>query len=120
MSKKYPVAESTKSKANLSEDVFNSLYKNSIADPDSFWRSQASQNLTLDQGTLPQIFVLVTCVKAIEWFKDGILNASYNCIDKHLDKPNKTAIIWESDDPSIENKISFQELHDEVCKFSNL
>ena len=119
MSKKYPVAESTKSKANLSEDVFNSLYKNSIADPDSFWRSQASQNLTwIKEPT--QISSCDMRRGKIEWFKDGILNASYNCIDKHLDKPNKTAIIWESDDPSIENKISFQELHDEVCKFSNL
>ena len=119
MSKKYPVTESTKSKANLSEDVFNSLYKNSIADPDSFWRSQASQNLTwIKEPT--QISSCDMRKGKIEWFKDGILNASYNCIDKHLDKPNKTAIIWESDDPSIENKISFQELHDEVCKFSNL
>ena len=119
MSKKYPVAEITKSKANLSEDVFNSLYKNSIADPDSFWRSQASQNLTwIKEPT--QISSCDMRKGKIEWFKDGILNASYNCIDKHLDKPNKTAIIWESDDPSIENKISFQELHDEVCKFSNL
>ncbi len=119
MSKKYPVAESTKSKANLSEEVFNSLYKNSIADPDSFWRSQASQNLTwIKEPT--QISSCDMRKGKIEWFKDGILNASYNCIDKHLDKPNKTAIIWESDDPSIENKISFQELHDEVCKFSNL
>ena len=119
MSKKYPVAESTKSKANLSEDVFNSLYKNSIADPDSFWRSQASQNLTwIKEPT--QISCCDMRKGKIEWFKDGILNASYNCIDRHLDKPNKTAIIWESDDPSIENKISFQELHDEVCKFSNL
>ena len=119
MSKKYPVAESTKSKANLSEDVFNSLYKNSIADPDSFWRSQASQNLTwIKEPT--QISCCDMRKGKIEWFKDGILNASYNCIDKHLDKPNKSAIIWESDDPSIENKISFQELHDEVCKFSNL
>ena len=119
MSKKYPVAESTKSKANLSEDGFNSLYKNSIADPDSFWRSQASQNLTwIKEPT--QISSCDMRKGKIEWFKDGILNASYNCIDKHLDKPNKTAIIWESDDPSIENKISFQELHDEVCKFSNL
>ena len=119
MSKKYPVAESTKSKANLSEDVFNSLYKNSIADPDSFWRSQASQNLTwIKEPT--QISSCDMRKGKIEWFKDGILNASYNCIDRHFDKPNKTAIIWESDDPSIENKISFQELHDEVCKFSNL
>ena len=95
------------------------MYKNSIADPDSFWRSQASQNLTwIKEPT--QISSCDMRKGKIEWFKDGILNASYNCIDKHLDKPNKTAIIWESDDPSIENKISFQELHDEVCKFSNL
>ena len=56
----------------------------------------------------------------IKWFNDGSLNVSYNCLDRHLkDKATKTAIIWESDDPKLSKKISYKELHETVCKFSN-
>jgi len=57
----------------------------------------------------------------IEWFSDGILNASYNCIDRHILKGNgnRTALIWQSNDPSVSKKISYQELLDQVCAFSN-
>src|SRR4029450_2405345 len=58
---------------------------------------------------------------AIKWFEDGVLNAAYNCIDRHLPKRAKdTAIIWEGDDPSQSKHITYQELHDEVCKFANI
>ncbi len=57
----------------------------------------------------------------IEWFSDGILNASYNCLDRHILKGNgnRTALIWQSNDPSVSKKISYQELLDQVCAFSN-
>jgi len=57
----------------------------------------------------------------IEWFSDGILNASYNCIDRHIlqGNGNRTALIWQSNDPSVSKKISYQELLDQVCAFSN-
>ena len=57
---------------------------------------------------------------SIKWFADGTLNVSFNCLDRHLkDRGNKTAIIWESDDPNISKKITYRELYEEVCKFSN-
>ena len=57
----------------------------------------------------------------IEWFSDGILNASYNCIDRHIlqGNGNRTALIWQSNDPAVSKKISYQELLDQVCAFSN-
>src|SRR5262249_12027084 len=58
---------------------------------------------------------------SIKWFEDGVLNAAYNCIDRHLSKrANQTAIIWEGDDPSQSRHITYRELHDEVCKLANI
>ncbi|MFP3457634.1 AMP-binding protein, partial [Psychrobacter sp. SIMBA_152] len=56
----------------------------------------------------------------IKWYEDGYLNASYNCIDRHLKtKADKVALIWEGDDPSQSENITYQQLHDEVAKFAN-
>ena len=58
---------------------------------------------------------------SIRWFEDGTLNASYNCIDRHLGtRGDQTAIIWEGDDPSEQRHISYVELHREVCRFANV
>ena len=119
MSKTYPVSKSVKDTANLDENTFNKMYEDSINDPESFWATQAS--LQLDW--IKQPTKINSCDMhegKIEWFSDGQLNASFNCVDRYLNKPNEIAIIWESDDPSLSKKITYQELHDEVCKFSNL
>ena len=119
MSKTYPVSKSTKATANLDEKTFNKMYEDSINNPESFWARQAS--LQVDWIKQPTEIVSYDMSKGkVEWFNDGQLNASFNCVDRHLDKPDSVAIIWESDDPSLSKKISYQELHDEVCKFSNL
>ena len=58
---------------------------------------------------------------SIKWFEDGVLNVSYNCIDRHLSKrANQTAIIWEGDDPKDDKHITYQELHDETCRMANI
>ena len=119
MSKTYPVSKSIKANANLDEKTFNKMYEDSINNPESFWARQAS--LQVDWIKQPTEIVSYDMSKGkVEWFNDGQLNASFNCVDRHLDKPDSVAIIWESDDPSLSKKISYQELHDEVCKFSNL
>ena len=119
MSKTYPVSKSVKATANLDEDTFNKMYEDSINDPESFWATQSSLQL----NWIKQPTKINSCDMhegRVEWFSDGQLNASYNCVDRHLKKPDAIAIIWESDDPSLSKKITYQELHDEVCKFSNL
>ena len=58
---------------------------------------------------------------AFKWFEDGALNVAANCIDRHLPKrANQTAIIWEGDDPKDSKHITYQQLHDEVCRFANV
>ena len=58
---------------------------------------------------------------SIKWFEDGTTNAAYNCIDRHLaERGDQIAIIWEGDDPKDSKKITYRELHDEVCRFANV
>ena len=103
----------------LSFDQYQDEYKKSISDPDKFWKNKARSLDWIKDFSKVKESVFGEEVK-IKWFSDGSLNASYNCLDRHLkDRGNKTAIIWESDDPSNSKKITYNQLHKEVCKFSN-
>ena len=116
----YKPPQSILENSNISETEFNKLYKQSLENPEEFWADQADLYLDWDEQW--------TKVKEndiergqIIWFKDGKLNASVNCIDRHLpENGNKVAFIWEGDDPNDSKKITYQQLHDEVCKFSNV
>jgi len=99
---------------------YEKMYEESISNPEVFWGKNGKiidwikdyttvKNTSFEQDDL-----------SIRWFEDGTLNVSYNCLDRHLEKlGNQTAIIWESDNPKESKKISFRQLHSEVCKFSN-
>ena len=103
----------------FSEEKFQQSYEDSIADPDDFWATQAMEFLTWQQ-TWSQVSRCNMARGEIEWFLDGKLNASENCIDRHLaDKANRTAIIWEGDEPGDSKKISYRDLFEEVCKLAN-
>ena len=98
-------------------DEYNSMYADSINDPKKFFGEMAIENLDWIE---PFTQVTNGNFADAKWFEDGKLNISANCIDRHLEKnANKTALIWEGDDPSETTSISYQELHDEVCKLSN-
>ena len=94
-------------------------YDNSIETPDAFW-GQAGKRL---HWFKPYTIVRNSRFKpdvSIKWYEDGFLNVAYNCIDRHLaEHANDIAIIWEGDDPGEAQKITFQQLHDEVCKLAN-
>ncbi|HEV7313936.1 acetate--CoA ligase [Sphingopyxis sp.] len=117
----YPVPAEWKGQA-LGEAACAAIYEMSLAAPDTFWLEQA---LRLDWMTAP-----VTAGDwsfdegdfRIEWFADGTLNVAANCIDRHLaDRADDVAIIWEPDEPAEEpRRISFRELHREVCRFANV
>ena len=103
-----------------SYEKYMELYKKSIMSPDDFWKEQAEKHLTWIQ---PFTSVSSGSFEAgnISWFKDGKLNVSVQCIDRHLEtRSEQTAILWEGDEPSDIKRISYQELHDKVCQLANV
>ncbi|EXF57832.1 acetate--CoA ligase [Acinetobacter sp. 1294596] len=120
MSEIYPVPEEFKKTARTVEEDYLKRYQHSIEQPEEFWAEEAKR---ID-WIKPFIQVKNSSFAAdnfkIEWFADGQLNVSANCLDRHLkEHPHKPAIIWEGDHPSRHKIISFKELHDEVCRFAN-
>ncbi|MCL4678204.1 MAG: acetate--CoA ligase [Alphaproteobacteria bacterium] len=106
-------------RANISKDDYEEMYERSINEPDAFWAEMAER---LDWFKKPTIIknTSFTSPVSIKWYEDGILNACYNCVDRHLpEKENSTAIIWEGNDPHEHKKITYGELKDEVCKLAN-
>jgi acetyl-CoA synthetase len=115
----YPVPESFKKNAAIDLARYKSMYEQSINSPDIFWAEQAKAFLTWQQ---PWTQVSRSDLKKgeVAWFIGGKLNVSVNCIDRHLPaRANQTAIIWEGDDPSEDQFITYQELHDQVCRLAN-
>jgi acetyl-CoA synthetase len=116
----YPVPEQAKQDSFLSVEKYQTMYQQSIESPDEFWREQSS---IVDWYKAPTIIKNTNFAKdnlQIKWFEDGLLNVSYNCIDRHLAKQaQQTAIIWEGDAPETDQNISYQQLHDEVCRLAN-
>ena len=105
--------------SSMSMDKYKAEYEKSIKDPDVFWSEKASYLSWIKKFTKVKESSFNDKV-SIKWFSDGSLNASFNCIDRHLkDKGDKTAIIWESDDPNLSKKISFNELYKSVCQLAN-
>ena len=105
--------------SSMSMDKYKAEYEKSIKDPDAFWSEKASTLSWIKNFTKVKESSFNDKV-SIKWFSDGSLNASFNCIDRHLkDKGDKTAIIWESDDPNLSKKISFNDLYKSVCQLAN-
>ena len=118
--KTYSVSEAKKKNSIISEEDFNTEYQESINNPESFWQKKAEE--TLDWfSNWDEVTASYLKAGEVAWFKTGKLNACFNCVDRHLENhANKTAIIWEGDDPNDSKEISFQELHKNVCQFANL
>ena len=99
-------------------DEFKKLYKESIENPKKFFETLAKENISWLQDFEE---VHNNSFSSTKWFSGGQTNVSFNCIDRHLkDNANKVALIWEGDNPSESKKLTYQELHDEVCKFANV
>jgi len=106
--------------AYVNKSQYEKKYKLSIKDNENFWRKEGKRiNWIKPYTKIKDIKYSKNEVK-IKWYYDGTLNASANCIDRHLkDKKNKTAIIWVGDDPKDSKQISYAELHKNVCKTAN-
>ncbi|WP_324062833.1 acetate--CoA ligase [Aeromonas caviae] len=120
-SKVYPVKAHIGNGALLDKEGYEAMYQASVQDPDAFWGEQGKildwmtpytrvKNTSYDPGHV-----------SIKWYEDGLLNVSANCLDRHLsERGDKVAIIWEGDNPAEDRKITYRELHAEVCKFANV
>jgi acetyl-CoA synthetase len=115
----FPVPADAAARALIDEAGYRSLYAQSIADPDGFWREQAQR---VDWVT-PFTRVKNTSFDlpvSIKWFEDGVLNVAENCLDRHLEtRGDKTAIIWEGDDPAESRRLTYRQLHEAVCRLAN-
>ncbi|MGE6292407.1 acetate--CoA ligase [Aeromonas media] len=120
-SKVYPVKAHIGSDALLDKEGYEAMYLASVQNPDAFWGEQGKildwmtpytrvKNTSYDPGHV-----------SIKWYEDGLLNVSANCLDRHLaQRGDKVAIIWEGDNPAEDRKLTYRELHGEVCKFANV
>ncbi len=107
------------SHANKAE--YEKMYEESITSPEKFWETHGKRIDWMKPYTKIRDVSYNKEDLHIKWYEDGTLNASYNCLDRHLEKKsNNTAIIWEGDDPNESRHISYKELHEQVCKFSNV
>ena len=115
----YPVAELGLTNSHLNRESYERLYKKSIEFPEEFWSEQAKELLSwhepwgeVKRGDFKDA--------SNQWFSNAKLNVSYNCIDRHLEAHgDQIAIIWEGDEPEDDAKITYKELHTNVCKFAN-
>jgi len=120
-----PPAELTAEAYIKSLDEYQALYDRSINDSDGFWLEKAKEMVSWSkEPTIGREFEWNTDARTIQhtWFKDGELNVAYNCLDRHLgtERENKVALIWQGDEPDEDKKITYKELHAEVCKFANV
>ncbi|MGH6868948.1 MAG: AMP-binding protein, partial [Methylocella sp.] len=117
----YPVAPGWKQRAYIDKAKYLELYAWSVADPDSFWAGQARRIDWIKPFTRVKNTSFGPDSVSIKWFEDGTTNVAQNCIDRHLPRlANHTAIIFEGDDPAVSKHITYQDLHDEVCRLANV
>ena len=116
----YPVALRNAEDAYIDEARYQEMYRRSIESPEEFWSQQAEKYLTYSKKW-DRVMDYDYVNGAIAWFSGAKLNVTVNCIDRHLEaRGDQTAIIWEGDDPSEQQHISYKELHENVCRFANL
>ena len=116
----YKSKDWVKDKALINKEDYKKLYNQSIIDPLSFWEEQGKRLDWYTPYTKIRDYSYDINNLYIKWYEDGVLNVSYNCIDRHIEKSgHKVAILWEGDDPADTKKITYKELLIEVCRFSN-
>ncbi len=119
--KLYKIPGTWKKHAFIDAEGYRETYQQSVGNPEEFWGKHSKR---IDWFT-PYSKVKNTSFAApdvfIKWFEDGVTNVAHNCIDRHLEeRGDQTAIIWEGDDPSYDKKISYRELHEQVCRLANV
>ena len=119
--KVYAVPAAWKKRAHVDDAAYKKMYAESVKDPAKFWGKHGKR---IDWFKAPKKIKNTSYAYpnvSIKWYEDGILNVSHNCIDRHLKKrADQVAIIWEGDNPYDDRKITYRELHKQVCKLANV
>jgi acetyl-CoA synthetase len=117
----FPVSDDWAKRAWVDAAKYKAMYERSVQDPEGFWAEHGKRVDWIKPFTQVKDVSFDRKDLHIRWFHDGVLNVSANCIDRHLPKrAAQTAIIWEGDDPSKSEHITYQQLHDEVCRMANV
>ena len=120
-SKVYDVLPHAAQRALIDEASYQAMYKRSIEDPEEFWTDMANEHVHWFRKWDKVSDWSFDGDVSIRWFDGAKVNVAYNCLDRHLEeRGDKPAILWEGDQPGEERRITFRELHAEVCKFSNV
>jgi acetyl-CoA synthetase len=115
----YPVKENHAS-AKINQQQYEALYDRSINDQEGFWAEQGQRLEWMKSFSKVKDVSYASADLHIRWYEDGILNASVNCLDRHLaNRGDQTAIIYEGDDPDVSKHITYTQLHQQVCRFAN-
>jgi len=121
MSKLHPVAAEFAARARIRADDYERLYAESVRDSEGFWGRIGKRLDWMRPYTKVKDVSFAPADVHIRWFYDGALNLSANCLDRHLaTRGDKTAILWEGDDPNESRAISYRQLHEQVCRAANL
>jgi acetyl-CoA synthetase len=120
--KTYDIPANIAAKAHIDPEQYAAMYQHSVDDPDGFWGENAEKFLTWSKKWDKVIDYSYDADDLhIKWFEGGKLNVSYNCLDRHLEtRGDQVAIIWEGDNPQEDKKITYRELHADVCKLANV
>ena len=114
----YPIMQSDREPL-INAKTYESMYSQSMSNPDEFWAEQAEIFVDWEKKW-DKVSDVDFSKGKIAWFEGATLNVSYNCLDRHLpERADQVAIIWEGDDPSSSESITYKDLHKRVCKFAN-
>lgn len=115
-----PVPKDFEARAHITRARYDAMYKESLENPDAFWAKQAEPFIWHQKWTKVKNTSFNFPV-SIQWFEGAKTNISENCLDRHLAKrANQTAILWEGDNPAESKKITYKELHEQVCRLANV
>jgi acetyl-CoA synthetase len=118
---KFDVPEEVAARALVNAAGYQEIYGESLADPEAFWRHHGQRIDWIQPYTIVKNTRFTKNDVSIKWYEDGTLNACVNCVDRHLPRrAEQTAIIWEGDEPDMDARITYRQLHEEVCRFANV
>lgn len=116
----FPPADEFVNSAHISKAKYDEMYASSVADPDKFWGEVGKRLDWIEPFTIVKNTSFAYDNVSIKWFEDGVLNVCANCVDRHLEtRGDQTAIIWEGDDPTVSEHITYNQLHEHVSRLAN-